>query len=311
MNKLLNVFGAVSAASFLVGCVPIRYSEYTGRQTVSYLGTWQTGQGTMAETSYALPVYRGWPEKEYKVLGSLSFPDPNKTWDEGIIRAAARTAKEHKADAIIIRQGAEFGVSTIAGARPNPRVVAFSYQSTALAIRWATAEEIKQLDNLVDELLARRSLVQANREVAQLIVSYVLGSGVPDSQRLAKCIEIESRLEAGRNDTMTGDWIFKATDSMSTSLSSGDEKIFVGIATVTQDSDNLSVVSSGGGIEMNFAGTLSKSKVTGQLGMGSVSAKCEGAATPEKISITFQTLTPDGTVRGNVVLQRLPKPSNK
>jgi len=35
-----------------------------------------------------------------------------------------------------------------------------------------------------------------------------------------------------------------------------------------------------------------------------VSAKCEGAATAEKISISFQSLTSDGTVRGNVVFQR-------
>jgi hypothetical protein len=59
-------------------------------------------------------------------------------------------------------------------------------------------------------------------------------------------------------------------------------------------------------VELNFSGTLVKGRLSGQLGLGSVSAKCEGAVTSTKISISFQSMTPDGTLSGNVVLQRLP-----
>ncbi len=318
--KRVALLLALTLILVAIGCAPIRYSEYTGHDVSSYLGSWTIGQGTMAETSYAVPVYRGWPEKHYKVLGSLSFPDPNKTWDEGIISAAASTAKVHHADAIIIRQGAEFGVSKIAGARGDPLVISSSYQTTALAIKWLTQEEVAQMDRARDQLLARlaeaHALVQPNATVAQLVQAFVQQSGVDprSAQGLDRALEVASRLVNNTSDTLAGEWIFKATVSFSTAISGGDDRNIVGLASITQDGENLTIVSSGGGVEMNFAGTFSKNRVSGQLGIGSVSTKCEGAATADKISITFQSLTTDGTVRGNVVLHRLankPKENEK
>src|SRR5438093_7547443 len=131
------------------GCVPIRFSEYHGQDASSYFGTWPTGPGSMVETSFSLPVYRGWPERPYYLLGSLSFPDPNKSWDDGIVSAAASEAKHQKADAIVIRQGAEFGVSKIAGAKNDPWVLWSTYQTTALAVRWLTQGEIQEHKRLV------------------------------------------------------------------------------------------------------------------------------------------------------------------
>src|SRR5262245_12807304 len=119
----------IALCLLLSGCVPIRYAEYHGQDANSFYGMWPTGQGAMVETSYKLPVYRGWPEKPYYLLGSLSFPDQNKTWDEGIVSAAAREAKGKKADAIIIRQGAEFGVSKIAGSKNDPWVLWSTHQT--------------------------------------------------------------------------------------------------------------------------------------------------------------------------------------
>jgi hypothetical protein len=319
MNTLFNRILALSSLVVLIsGCAPIRYSEYTGHDVNSILGgAWTTGQGTMAETSYALPVYRGWPERHYAVLGSLSFPDPNKTWDEGIISSAARSAKAHKADAIIIRQGAEFGVSKIADAKGDPLVVSSSYQTTALAVRWLTQNEISHMEKLKDDLLARvasvQSLVQPNRTVAQLVLSYLVQTGVDlrSEQSIDKFQAIASRLISHSPESLAGEWIFKTTVSASSALSSGHERNFFGIANVTEDRDDLTIVSSDGGVEMNFAGNLTNHHVAGQLGIGSVSAKCEGVATPEKISITFQSLTSDGTVRGNIVLQRLLPKNNQ
>ena len=70
----------------------------------------------------------------------------------------------------------------------------------------------------------------------------------------------------------------------------------------------------GGRLELNLTGTIVKNRVIGQIGLGNLSAKCEGAATPEKVSINFQSLTTDGTVSGNIVLQRMvlkPKDNEK
>lgn len=111
-------------------------------------------------------------------------------------------------------------------------------------------------------------------------------------------------------DSVAGEWIFKATRSVSTLLSPGEEQGFLGTAKVTVDGDNVAFVSTAGRIEINFSGTLSKSRLVGQVGVENTSAKCEGAATSDKISINYQSLTPDGTVRGNVVLQRLPQKAN-
>lgn len=57
----------------------------------------------MAENSYSIPVYRGWPERPYAVLGSLRFEDAHKAWDEGIFRMAASEAKSKGGDAVRIR----------------------------------------------------------------------------------------------------------------------------------------------------------------------------------------------------------------
>lgn len=319
-----NTLALLSVALFsavLVGCVTqgqMRFSEYTGQDASSSLGTWPIGSGSMAETSYAVPVYRGWPEKPYQVLGSLSFPDPNAEWNEDFFRAAAKHAKNRKGDAIIIRKGAEFGVSQIAGARSNPlSVVGSTYQTTALVIRWLTPQEVRDRDLLLDELLKRFATndprVSANRTVAELVVIFLVSTGCePRSPQLAeRFMDTMGHLTSRASESLSGEWIFRTSMSFSTVLAEGSERSHLGLALVSTDGENVTIVSTAGAAEINFTGTLLKGRLSGQIGVGGVSAKCDGAATPEKISISFQSLTPDGTVRGNVVLQRLaPKQNN-
>lgn len=312
----------------------MHFSEYTGHDASSYLGTWPNGPGTMAEGAHGgglftsgleVPVYRGWPEKEYRVLGSLRFDDPNKSWgyDEGILKAAASEAKRHGADAIIIRQGAEFGISQIAGARSNPSSVLASFQTTALAIRWLTSQEIEERKHLVDDFWNRfaaqqaakrktefknNPLIGANRTVAELVFTYlyVMGQDLRSADLWDKFDETMTKLVTNASGNAAGVWIFKATTALSSALSESGGRNSLGLATISSDGENLTIVSSSGQIELNFNGTLVKGRLSGQLGMGAVSAKCEGAVTAEKISISFQSLTSDGTLSGNVVLERLP-----
>jgi hypothetical protein len=117
--------------------------------------------------------------------------------------------------------------------------------------------------------------------------------------------EVMARLVSQSPQTLTGEWVFKASQAVSTMLSDGAEDNSVGLARVSVDGESVAIVSSRGSLEFNFAGTLTKGRLAGQIGLGGFSSKCEGAVSPDKISISFHSRTPDGTLRGNVVLQRL------
>jgi hypothetical protein len=83
----------------------------------------------MAEQGHALPIYRSWPSEPYQVIGAVRLENPNQTWDEGDLGQAARKAKQHRADAIIVRRGSEFGVSKIVGANDDPSIATSGYTS--------------------------------------------------------------------------------------------------------------------------------------------------------------------------------------
>jgi hypothetical protein len=323
MPNLARLFTVSALALFITGCgTPMRFAEYTGHDTSSYLGTWQVGPGTMAEGAHggglftsglAVPVYRGWPEKYYRVIGSLRFEDPNKNWgyDEGILKAAASEAKRHGGDAIIIRQGAEFGVSKIAGVKNDPLVLSSS-QTTALVIKWLTEQEIRDMELRLEDFRKRFAAndpaVWANQPMTRLVMTYLLLQpelSLKSQQLYDRFAEVMTKIITRTPENPNGDYVFKATVGFSTVLSGGDERNYIGMATVSADGENLTIVSSGGTQELNLTGTMVKNRVTGQIGIGNISAKCEGAATPEKLSINFQSLTQDGTVTGNIVLQRL------
>jgi hypothetical protein len=270
----------------------------------------------MAENVQSLSVYRGWPEKPYKVLGSIRHENPNMRWNDGDIRLAVNEAKRHGGDAIIVRQGAEFGVSKIAGAKNDPLVLSSPYQTTVLVIKWLTEQEIAEQQALIKEWLDRYHLTHPdlakNSDVGQLVVSYLVqsGLGIRQQETFDKFIGTLSRITSREPASIAGDWIFKAAVSESTAIAAGEERGSLGLASISVEGDNVAIVSKEGKIEVNFSGTLSKGRLQGQVGIGAFTAKCEGAATPDKISISFQSLTPDGMVRGNVVLQRLlPKPN--
>jgi hypothetical protein len=149
--------------------------------------------------------------------------------------------------------------------------------------------------------------VAANQDVGKLVRVYLLNSGVDlNSDEFSRQFnDTMTKLVPSAPRNLSGEWIFKGSESIESALSGGDEKGFIGLASVSIDDTNVAIVSNGGTVEINLTGTLTKNRLNGQIGIGGVSAKnCEGAATSEKISISFQTLTSDGTVRGNAVFQR-------
>ena len=104
-------------------------------------------------------------------------------------------------------------------------------------------------------------------------------------------------------DSLPGEWLFKCT-LKSGGVVSQDERAYMGIASVKLEGTNLAVISTEGETEANFSGDLVGSRITGQLGVAGNSAKAEGVAVADKISITFRSVTQSGTVQGTFVLQR-------
>jgi hypothetical protein len=286
------------------GSIPgnMRFASYTGYDALD----WETSVGALADTSYKLPVYRGWPSKPYVVLGDVRHQDPHKQWEEGELKDAVRAARAVGGDAVIIRRGAEAGVQAITGT-VNVGVYAQS-MTTALIIRWQTEEEIqgqRQRDQaLLEQLKAAEPGLAVSEQTGGLAVKYLLRSGLQESSTdfFLRFQQLVKRIHR-TNDTPTGQWLFKAT-MKTTGIASQNERSFMGIAAVTADANSLAVVSLEGETEASFSGRQTGSQLNGQLGLAGHSAKAEGVVVGDKISVTFHTIDQNGTVQGTFVLQR-------
>ncbi|MCB1125003.1 MAG: hypothetical protein KDM81_00800 [Verrucomicrobiae bacterium] len=105
-TPLVLLLGLLSLAA-LTGCEQMHYRQYGGPAS-----SWPTGSA-YTDRVFDVPVYRGWPEKSYVVLGSIEFTNANVDWNQGDMKQAARMAKEAGGDAIIIiPKGADQSPST-------------------------------------------------------------------------------------------------------------------------------------------------------------------------------------------------------
>jgi hypothetical protein len=302
----LTYSAACAVLLFTSACTPMRYSEFAGRSKV-----WPVSGGSMAERQYNVPVYRGWPEKPYIVIGSIRFVDPNKYWDDGIIKLAADMAKDKGGDAIIMRAGSEFGVGMTTGAVGDPKVFSQN-QITALAIRWKTdaelAAEAAQIDRLLVSFRQRHSGVSVKRELMVLGAEYVHWLGLDlNSPAAEKSLE-DALLEVTKPANADASrWLFRGTVRASSLTSSATDTV-LGIATVSRKGEAITIVSTSEKSEVNFSGSLQEGRVSGQLGFSAgptiISAKAEGVFTESKISLTGQGHTADGTFQGSFSFNR-------
>jgi len=123
---------------------------------------------------------------------------------------------------------------------------------------------------------------------------------------LERFSQIVRRISAASHENnISGEWLYKGTFSRSSIVSSDEGEGMLGMATVKLEGENVAIVSSEGNAEINFNGTYTQGRLEGQLGIAGFNTKCEGAALPDKISLSFQSLTSDGIVHGTVVFQRL------
>ena len=286
----------------------MRFSEYTG---ADYL-EWETSVGALADTSYDLPVYRGWPSRAYAVIGDIRHRDPRKEWHEGEFRDAIKGAKRLHADAIVIKLTSESGVGAITGTIGKGTARGHSaahYETTALAIRWQTDGEVQKRtqrdESLVKKILIARPNLDVNSQTAALAIKYLLQSGIREDAQdfYAKYEETMTRISPQAVGDLSGEWLFKAVIKKEGIVSESEDQ-FLGIASVNADGENIAIVSTSGKVEMNFSGQTTKGRLNGQVGIAGISTASQGVAVNDKISLTYQTLTPNGIVQGSVVLQR-------
>ena len=286
----------------------MRFSEYTG---ADYL-EWETSIGALADTSYNLPVYRGWPSRAYAVIGDIRHRDPQKEWHEGEFRDAIKGAKKLGGDAIVIKLTSESGVGAITGTIGKGTARGLSaahYETTALVIRWQTDDQVQKRverdERLRKQLLTAKPNLDVNSQTAALAIKYLLQSGVRENafDFYERYEQTMTRISPLSMSDLSGEWVFKAVIKEKGIISESEDQ-FLGMASVRADGENVAIVSTAGKVEINFSGQNMKGRLNGQIGIAGISTASQGVAVDDKISLTYQTLTPKGIAQGTLVLQR-------
>jgi hypothetical protein len=285
------------------GCSPMRFSSYTGASR-----NWPRSPEVMADGSFAIPVYRGWPDRPYVVVGMVRCEDPNKFWNDDIVRMAASEAKQKGGSAIVLRQGSELGVLGITGATSD-KMLTVSGQTTALVILWKTEEQIAIEKSIKDSIkqaaLSRMPRLSGKDELLDVAIEYAQtksGSLASCQQETLKALE---SVNSGRNGEYGGTWLFSLKTQQS-SITSSRTSFAHGLATVTTDGrGKLVIVSASPESPFNVSGSQDNGAITGRLGIGTLgTANCDGAAVNDRVIITGQGRNADGTFESNLILLR-------
>jgi len=269
---------------------------------------WQTMPDSIAETSFKLPVYRTWPDRPFEVLGTLRFENPNKYWDDGVINEAVAAAKSKHGDAIVIRSGSEFGVSENIGSSEDPMQFTQQHQITALVIKWkpkaAVDAEMAQLRSFKEDFKSKYGDLCRSASLVDSAVAYLqwTGMSLDSASATEKLKDVLTQIKDTQQGELDGKWLYRCSYSRSR-LTSSYSDFFFGIALVTLKDNVLTVVSTSGQ-EITFSGSSDKGRVTGKMGIRSVSINCDGVASKEKISLSGQGQIPDGTFQANLIFQR-------
>jgi hypothetical protein len=126
-NPALFLVGALLILT-LTGCEEIRYSPYSGSPKA-----WPTGSA-FSEVVFDVPVYRGWPERAYDVLGHIQFSNPDMNWNQGDMKLAAGKAKQMGGDAILMIPKGDTASTTLGAVRNDLGIG--SGQTIALVLKW-------------------------------------------------------------------------------------------------------------------------------------------------------------------------------
>jgi hypothetical protein len=126
-HRIITLLGSLLILT-LCGCVEMRYSQYNGEAKA-----WPTGN-SFTDKFYDLPVFRGWPEKSYDVLGYVEFSNPNIEWNDGDIKQAARKAKTMGGDALLVMANGDAFSPTLSKVRSELGIT--GSQTVAAVLKW-------------------------------------------------------------------------------------------------------------------------------------------------------------------------------
>jgi hypothetical protein len=115
----------------LTGCGEMRFAAYNGQQKA-----WPTG-ASFSDQVYAVPVFRGWPEKDYTVLGYVQFDNANINWNRGDIEQASKKAKQMGGDAIIMLPKSDATSQKLTQLRNDVGID--GSRTVALVLKWKSA----------------------------------------------------------------------------------------------------------------------------------------------------------------------------
>lgn len=126
-HRILPFLASLSLLA-LTGCESMTFAKYDGPPRA-----WPTGSA-FTDGVFDVPMYRGWPEKPYEVLGFVQFSNPNIDWNRGDMKEAARKARAAGGDAIILMPRGADPSPTAAAARQQLGIS--PSQTAAVVVKW-------------------------------------------------------------------------------------------------------------------------------------------------------------------------------
>jgi hypothetical protein len=131
-HRALKLVFAPVLASLLVlalcGCEGMRYTQFSGQGKA-----WPTGSA-FTDKAFDVPVFKGWPEKSYDVLGHIAFANPNIDWNDGDMEQAARMASQSGGDAILLLLKGDVSSPSMVSMRSDLGISAD--QTVAVVLKW-------------------------------------------------------------------------------------------------------------------------------------------------------------------------------
>lgn len=126
-QPIITLFGSLLILT-LCGCEEMRFAQYTGE-----VKAWPTGS-SFTDKVFDVPVFRGWPEKAYDVLGYVEFSNPNIEWNDGDIKQAAKKARAMGGDALLLMAGGGGSIPSVSKARSDLGIT--GSQTVAVVLKW-------------------------------------------------------------------------------------------------------------------------------------------------------------------------------
>lgn len=296
-------FTLVPLFLLLGGCASSHQEAFQGRQA------WPVVPGAMSDVSADLPVYRSWPDRPYKVLGSIEFAAENNSSGAAQIAETVRAAKVKGGNAIILRRPGEFELGNDPKISVMPAV--FSPDKiTGLIIKWKSASEIanehRRRDAFRKHFRNNHPNLAMSDELLEMGMDYgaFLGLDPGSPNQSAKLEEQLADIATHPEHSTSTHWLFRGTLHVTTPTTSFTDTVY-GIASLTKNAESVALASKSGHMELSFTGLMNEGRLSGQLaltaGLASSDSRAEGVMIPGKISLDSRGQSNAEVVRGSFV----------